>query len=159
MLEKKEINKLRVMYFEQNYSVTEITRIMKISRTTCYKYLDFVDFSDEITTTKSRTPLIKYRDDIIGFLEEDRMHHHKQRHTGKHVYERLKEKYPDFPCTIYATIKYFSKIKKEFYYKHNGYLPLEHKAGSAQVDFGDCSFYEKGVKCYGKIFGFNFCLL
>ncbi len=150
MLTQKEINKLRVMYYEQNYSVTEITRIIKITRTTCYKYLQFVDFSNEINKKTSRTPLIKYRDDMIGFLEEDRMHHHKQRHTGKRAYERLKEKYLDFPCTEYATIKYFIKIKKEFFYKHNGYLPLEHKLGSAQVDFGDSSFIENGVKQYGK---------
>lgn len=47
-------------------------------------------------------------------------------------------------------MKYFTKLKKEFFYKHNGFLSLEHKAGSAQVDFGDCSFIENGVKVYGK---------
>ena len=91
MLTQKEINKLRTMYYEQNYSVTEITRILKIIRTTCYKYLQFVDFSDEISTSKSRSKVAAYKDDILGFLEHDRIHHHKQRHTGKRVYERLKK--------------------------------------------------------------------
>lgn len=32
MLTLKEINKIRTMYYEQNYRATEIARIMKISR-------------------------------------------------------------------------------------------------------------------------------
>lgn len=146
MLTQKDINKIRTMYYEQNYSVTEITRILQISRTTCYKYLQFIDFSDEISTSKSRSKVAAYKDDIIAFLEDDRLHHHKQRHTGKRVYDRLVEKYPDYPCSRYSTVEYFSKIKKEFFYKHNGFLPLEHKAGSAQVDFGDCSFLKTVLK-------------
>ena len=32
------------MYNEQHYTVTEITRILKISRNTFYKYLKFFNF-------------------------------------------------------------------------------------------------------------------
>ena len=39
---------------------------------------------------------------------------------------------------------------KELYYEHNGFLPLDHKAGEVQVDLGECSFIEKGEKVYGK---------
>ncbi len=87
---------------------------------------------------------------MIKFLNYDRMHHHKQRHTGTRVYDRLKEMYPDYNISKTATVRYFSKVKKEFYYKHNGYLPLDHKPGEAQVDLGDCSFIEKGKKVYAK---------
>ena len=41
-------------------------------------------------------------------------------------------------------------LKKEFYYEHNGFLSLDHKAGEAQVDLGEWSFVEKGEKVYGK---------
>ena len=92
----------------------------------------------------------KYKDDIIGFLEEDRRHHHKQRHSGKRIYERLKEKYPDFNIGMYSVVRYYRMIKQEFFYKHNGYLPLDHKPGCAQIDFGDCSFIKNDVKYYGK---------
>ena len=50
----------------------------------------------------------------------------------------------------------FTKLKKEFYYEHNGFLPLDHKAGEAQVDLGECSFIEKGEKVYGKYFVMTF---
>ena len=48
MLTKKEINKIRTMYYEQNYSVTEIKRIMNVSRQTIYTYLKFCDFSEDV---------------------------------------------------------------------------------------------------------------
>lgn len=150
MLANKEVNKIRTMYYEQNYTATEIARIMKISRQTVYKYLKFVDFSDDITQKKTKSPVEQYKEDILKFLNHDRLHHHKQRHTGTKVYQRLKELYPDYNISKYATIKYFSRVKKEFYYKHNGYLPLDHRPGEAQVDLGDCAFFEKGKKVYGK---------
>ena len=42
MLTLKEVNKVRTMYYDQNYTATEIARIMTISRQTVYKYLKFV---------------------------------------------------------------------------------------------------------------------
>lgn len=150
MLINKEVNKVRTMYYEQNYSATQIARIMKISRQTVYKYLKFVDFSNEVTQKKCKSEAEKYREDILKFLNYDRLHHHKQRHTGKKIYDRLKELYPDYDISYSATVKYFSRVKKEFYYKHNGYLPLDHRPGEAQVDLGDCAFIENGEKTYGK---------
>ena len=91
MLANKEVNKIRTMYYEQNYTATEIARIMKISRQTVYKYLKFVDFSDDITQKKTKSPVEQYKEDILKFLNYDRLHHHKQRHTGTKVYQRLKE--------------------------------------------------------------------
>ena len=57
MLANKEVNKIRTMYYEQNYTATEIARIMKISRQTVYKYLKFVDFSDDIIQKKLKVLL------------------------------------------------------------------------------------------------------
>ncbi len=150
MLTRKEINKIRTMYYEQNYTVTEIKRIMNVSRQTIYTYLKFCDFSEDVQRNPMKSKMAKYKNDIIGFLEEDKLHHHKQRHTGKRVYERLVEKYPDFNIGMYSVMRYYRMLKKEFFYKHNGFLPLEHRPGCAQVDFGDCSFFENDVKCYGK---------
>lgn len=56
MLTLKEVNKVRTMYYEQNYTATEISRIMKISRQTVYKYIKFVDFSNDITQKKNKSP-------------------------------------------------------------------------------------------------------
>ena len=72
MLANKEVNKIRTMYYEQNYTATEIARIMKISRQTVYKYLKFVDFSDDITQKKTNSLVEQYKEDILKFLNYDR---------------------------------------------------------------------------------------
>ena len=48
MLSQKEIEKLRKLFYENHYTVAEITRIMNISRNTCYKYFKFVDFNSYV---------------------------------------------------------------------------------------------------------------
>ena len=52
MLTLKEVNKVRTMHYEQNYTETEIARIMKISWQTVYKYLKFVNFNAYIKEKK-----------------------------------------------------------------------------------------------------------
>lgn len=146
MLTLKEVNKVRTMYYEQNYTATEIARIMKTSRQTVYKYLKFVYFSNEVAQKKSKSEVEKYREYILRFLNYDRLYHHKQRHTGRKVYDRLKELYPNYDISYSAIVKFFSRVKKEFYYKHNVYVPLDHKLGEAQVDLSDCSFIKMEKK-------------
>lgn len=156
MLRTKEIQKIRVMYYEQGYTTTEIARIMKISRDTVHKYTQFMDMSTDIKVSRNANMIAKYKDEMIGILNYDRLHHYKQHHTGSRVYEILKERYVDFDVSKNSVINYFIKLKKEFYYKHNGFLPLDHKPGEAQVDFGECSFIEKGNKVYGKFIALTF---
>lgn len=62
------------------------------------------------------------------------------------MYDRLKELYPNYDISYLATVKFFSRVKKEFYYRHNGYLPLDHRPGKAQVDLCDSSLIENGEK-------------
>ena len=150
MLTHKDIEKMRKMYYEQHYTVTEIIRILKISRNTCYKYLKFVNFNAYIKENKRTHYLDQYKKVLLSLIKKDSLHHHKQRYTGIGAYEYLVENYPDFKYAKTSIIKYFTKLKKEFYYKHNGYLPLDHRPGEAQVDLGDCAFFEKGEKVYGK---------
>ena len=52
MLTHKDIEKIRKMFYEQYYTVTEITRILKMFRNTCYKYLKFVKFNAYIKENK-----------------------------------------------------------------------------------------------------------
>ena len=156
MLRTKEINKIRTMYYEQGYTTTQISRIMKLSRDTVYKYIQFMDMNTDIKVSRYSHRMDKYKDEIIGILNYDRLHHYKQHHTGARVYELLKERYVDLDVSRSTVVNYFTKLRKEFYYKHNGYLPLDHKPGEAQVDFGECAFIEKGNKVYGKFIALTF---
>lgn len=80
--------------------------------------------------------ILPYKDEIIHLIKLDRSSHHKQRLNAKRVYELLKEKYPDYPCSYYTTRKFYQKFKLEFYSLSKQYVPLIHNPGNAQVDFG-----------------------
>ena len=71
MLTHKDIEKIRKMYYEQHYTVTEITRILKISRNTCYKYLKFVNFNVYIKENKRAHYLDQYKEVLLS-LEDMR---------------------------------------------------------------------------------------
>ena len=134
MLRPKDINKIRVMLYEQGYTPTQISRIMKISRSTVLKYAKFANMNVDIVDIKVRrctNKIAKYKDEIIGILNYDRLHYYKRHHTGSSVYEILKERYVDLNVSKATVINYFIRLKKEFYYKHNGFLPLDHKPGEA----------------------------
>ena len=75
MLRTKEIQKIRVMYYEQGYTTTEIARIMKISRDTVHKYTQFMDMSTDIKVSRNANKMAKYKDEMIGILNYDRLHH------------------------------------------------------------------------------------
>lgn len=118
------------MFYENHYTVAEITRIMNISRNTCYKYLKFVDFNAYVKENKRKHYLDDYKEIMLDIIKKDSLHHYKQRYTGSRAYDYIKEHYPDFNYPKTSTIKYFTKLKKEFYYSHNGFLSLEHKLWS-----------------------------
>ncbi|MDP1271249.1 IS21 family transposase, partial [Klebsiella pneumoniae] len=73
---------------------------------------------------------------IDEWLEGDVKARRKQRHTAKRVYDRLCAEVKDFGCS-YRTVA--SSVKEKKHQIDAGIraaLPLEHKAGEAQVDFG-----------------------
>jgi len=90
--------------------------------------------------------LDKYKSDIDSWLEEDKRMRKKQRHTAKRIYNRLKDKYTDFSVSYRTVVTYVTAKKKELYDISKSYLPLEHKPGEAQIDFGRAEFIEKGKR-------------
>ena len=66
----KDIEKIRKMYYEQHNTVTEITRILKISRNTCYKYLKFVNFNAYIKENKRAHYLDQYKEVLISLIKK-----------------------------------------------------------------------------------------
>lgn len=70
MLTHKDIEKIRKMYYEQHYTVTEITRILKISRNTCYKYLKFVNYNAYIKENKRAHYLDQYKKVLLSLIKK-----------------------------------------------------------------------------------------
>lgn len=150
MLSIKEINKIKDLYYEKHFTVTFISRKMQISKTTIYKYLKSHNFNADIKVKCNKNNKVApYRDVLVSWLEEDRKHHYKQRHTAKRVFDRLSNEFPDFNSSYSATANYFRELKKEVFQLHNGYLPLSHSAGECQIDMGECSYIMNSKKIHG----------
>lgn len=87
----------------------------------------------------------QYRRIIEGYLEEDSRNWRKQRHTGRKIYERLRDEHG---CKASeSTVRhYVAKVKRERGEQKFQFLTLVWHPGEAQVDFGEADFYVMGVR-------------
>ena len=115
---------------------------------TVKKYIEIDDFNEKTYKTKRPSKADALRPIIRKWLIEDKTRHHKQRHTAKRVYDRLKEEYPEILDVTDRTVRSIVKEEKEkvFGSKNEAYLRLEHPGGEAQVDFGMVEVFENGIK-------------
>jgi len=87
---------------------------------------------------------------IDTWLTEDLNRPIKQRHTAVRIYKRLCNEHSDIFNASERTVRsYVAAKKKELYGEKEGYLPLEHPPGEAQVDFGEIIMIEQGKQVKG----------
>jgi len=155
-----EVDHIRDAYFKKGETISEIAKRFSKDRKTVRKYIRQEDFN--IATPLAgknlnlQPKLEPYMATIDGWLEADRRARRKQRHTARRVYDRLVESSEDFDCSYRTVAAYVRRKKKEFYGKTDSALPLVHRAGEAQVDFGSADFYENGALCSGKYLNVTF---
>ncbi len=158
MLKMTEITNLRKMYFEDGENISQIQEKTGFDRKTIRKFIEKTDWNDQKHVHVEReSKLDKFKPEIDQWLEADKMMRKKQRHTAKRVHSRLKEQYQDdFSCSYRTVAKYVAEKKKVLYSSKQGFLPLEHKPGGAQVDFGKAEFTENGRDYYGSYLSVSF---
>lgn len=153
-------NHIRKMYFEQGMNISEISRETGFDRKTVRLYIEKDNWSEEPIlnpANKNKSILDPFKETIDKWLEEDKQARKKQRHTAKQVYKRLcKEFKDDFTCSYKTVANYVSKRKKEIFSNKAGFMPLQHIAGEAQVDFGSADFYENGKHYSGNYLNISF---
>ena len=72
-----------------------------------------------------------YLDRIAEIIKHDKSIQKKQRHTAKRIYERIQEEgYEGKYTQVKEAVREIKRIKREVY------MPLIHRPGEAQVDFG-----------------------
>ena len=111
-----------------------------------YKYLGKDDFSPEPPASAGTASVMdQYRRIIEGYLEEDSRNWRKQRHTGRKIYERLRDEHG---CEASeSTVRhYVTKVRRERGGQKSQFLTLVWRPGEAQVDFGEADFYVMGVR-------------
>ena len=145
MISMSKVQSIREMR-RNGESVSVISRKLDVSRDTVYKYLQKDDFSPVMPTpSKSKSIMDEYRPFIEGYLDEDERNWHKQRHTAKRIFERLRDEHGCQACE--STVRhYVAKMRSERLGTKEQYLTLVWAPGEAQVDFGEADFYLNGVR-------------
>ena len=139
MLNMTQINLIRDLA-KSGYKISEIHEMTKSDPKTITKYLEKDDFSPEPPIKIGRSSIVApFHDKIMEYLEEDKKHWSKQRHTAKRIFERLRDE-EGYPGSYDAVQKYVQKIRQET--KTTGTQELVWEPGSAQVDFGEVDFNE-----------------
>lgn len=161
MLTMDQIHHIRELYFEQGYNISEIAEATGRDWKTVAKYIDMADFNEPLpvpASDKKLCPKLEpYKPIIDSWLEEDRNHRRKQRHTAVRIYDRLTKEVPGFDCSYRLVAEYVKFRKESLNLKRSeGFLPLEHRPGEAQADFGSAEFYERGRYFYGKYLVLSF---
>lgn len=161
MLTMDKIKDIRFRYYVKGEKVAQIAGALQLDWKTVRKYIDMTDFNEPNPKPASEQlfcpKLDAYKGTIDKWLEEDKQASRKQRHTAKRVFNRLKKEFPGFDCSYRTVASYYAVKRKELFNgAKDGFLPLEHKPGEAQVDFGAADFYENGRRISGKYLEVSF---
>lgn len=160
MLTMTQKNHIRKMYFEQGMNISEISRKTGFDRKTVKTYVEKDNWSEEPKlnpANKNKSILDPFKGTIDSWLEEDKQARKKQRHTAKQIHKRLLKRYGDeFTCSYKTVANYVSKRRKEIFSSKDGFLPLQHIPGEAQIDFGAADFYENGKLHSGNYLNISF---
>lgn len=158
MLTMEQVYRIKNMKKFEGKSLRKISEITGHDFETVKKYVEKEDFNQEIRPKKKRQgKLFPYKGIVTTWLINDKQAPHKQQHTAKRVFDRLKELYGDeFDASERAVRKLVAGIRKEFQINMDGFLPLEHPPGEAQADFGEARFIENGITYDGYYFNISY---
>lgn len=159
MLKMDEALHIRKLYNEEGMNIAEIARETGRDWKTVQKYIDMTDFNvPSMSEQRELCPkLDAYKSKIDEWLNQDKGKKRKERHTARRVYDRLVEEAEGFDCSYRTVSLYVAAKKKELHLRRpEGFIPLVHKPGEAQGDFGEVDFVEAGVQRTGKYFVLDF---
>lgn len=152
-----QIYRIRYLRKFEGESLRNIAKITGHDFDTVKKYAEKDNFNLEPKIKQQRQgKLAPYEDIVREWLRKDIDAPHKQRHTAKRVYDRLREQYPEFDASDRSVRTLVAKLKEDLDLQKEGFLPLEHPAGEAQVDFGSATFIENGIKFEGNYLNISF---
>ncbi|MBS4007147.1 MAG: IS21 family transposase [Clostridium sp.] len=155
------VQDVRFRFYVKGENISQIASALHLDWKTVQKYVDKTDFNEPAPKPASERrfclKLDPYKPTIDQWLVEDKQAPRKQRHTAKKVFRRLKKEVPGFNCSYRTVASYYAVRHKEIFSGARiGFLPLEHRPGEAQVDFGTADFYENGTRFTGKYLEMSF---
>ncbi|WP_407370658.1 IS21 family transposase [Carnobacterium sp.] len=159
MLTMDYVHHIKFLYDEKGYSLRKIAEETGHDFKTVQKYVNQQDFNEKFEKCATVSKKIDvYKHEVMEWLLADLEMPRKQRHTGKRVYVRLKEKYgEELAISLRSVQSFVSDVKKDLQMKkEQAYIPLSHAPGQAQADFGEAIFEENGERFTGFYFNLSF---
>lgn len=140
MLNMSQIEKIRDLD-RKGYRPSEIRERTGMSYPTIRKYLAVDDFSPRPPVTRTKESMLdEFKGRIDEMMAEDRLAYHKQHHTARRVFVRLREE--NGYTGSYSTVRrYVREARAASGNRGKGpFLDLVWPAGAMQVDFGQADF-------------------
>lgn len=159
MLTMIQVHHIKFLYEEKGYSLRKIAEETGHDFKTVQKYVEQQDFNLKLEKRKTVSKKIDaYKEEIMEWLIADLDMPRKQRHTGKRVFDRLKEKHKEeLDISLRSVQAFVSEVKKDLQLKkEEAAVPLSHAPGQAQADFGEAIFEENGERFKGFYFNLSF---
>ena len=160
MLTMDKVHDIRFRYFRKGENISQIADALQLDWKTVQKYVDKTDFNEPSQTSTPEQQyfpkLDPYKSVLINGLKRTNRPHVNNGIPPRGYFIALRI-YPGFNCS-YRTVAYYYAVKhKELFSGINdGFLPLEHHPGEAQVDFGTADFYENSTRITGKYLEVSF---
>lgn len=144
MLKMAQTQYIKHLYESEGKSLREIAKMLGMNFRTVQKYAYMNNFSPQVMPNvepETYPVLGAYIPTIDDWLEQDMREPRKQRHTAQRIHDRL-QKEKGFTGSYSSVKRYVNRKKWLLKQAREGFLPLSHPIGSAQVDFGDFKYYD-----------------
>lgn len=152
MIKMAQLEHIRKLYHLEGLSIREISRVTGHHRDTIAKYLNSEETDPpkyKLNAAKDHPVLGPYIPMINEILETDKTRHRKQRHSGRRIYERLRDEY-GYVGGYTTVTDYLRKIRQR---NKEGFLPLEFELGRhAEVDWTEARFFLNGKETIAYLF-------
>ena len=163
MLAMTQKQNIRDEFFRKGKNISQIAKETNHDRKTVREIIhcDNWNAPPPAAEKKCRFPKLQpFMERIDKWLTDDKKERRKQRHTAKRVFTRLsaeEETCDHFDCSYRMVAAYVKERKKEIYGEENDcYLPLEHRPGESQTDFGTADYFENDHRVEGKYLNMSF---
>lgn len=125
MLTMDQIYRIKNMSKFEGKSLRKISKITGHDFETVKKYVTKKNFNHELRPKQRRQgKLSLYKDIVTTWLVKDQLAPHKQQHTARRVYDRLRELYGDiFDASERSVRKFVAGIREELKMIPEGFLP------------------------------------
>lgn len=151
LIKMVDIERIRYAHFREGSSIHELARAFHHSRTTIRRALEDPGPWTYRRTRRRPAPVMDRVAPIVaGWLAADELVHHKQRHTARRIYQRLRDEHGFVGGE--PTVRAFVRGQRRANLR-TVTIPLAHDPGAeAQIDFGEARIRIGGAETIVALF-------